>query len=63
MELDGLVSRETASGDKAILPIWHKIDHATLVQRSPMLAGRLAASTTDGIDELVVKILRVVRKQ
>jgi hypothetical protein len=58
-ELDGLVARETASGDKAILPIWHQLDHATLVQVSPMLADRLAATSDEGIPALAEKIVRV----
>lgn len=28
-ELDGLVARETATGEKAILPIWHELDRDT----------------------------------
>ncbi len=61
-ELDGLVARETASGEKAILPIWHGLDRDTLVRHSPPLADRLAGRSEEGIPALVRKILEVVRK-
>jgi hypothetical protein len=60
-ELAGLVAREVAGGEKRILPIWHDIDHATLVERSLTLADRVAGRSSEGIAELVRKILEVVR--
>lgn len=60
-ELAGLVAREVAGGTKRILPIWHDIDHSTLVERSPTLADRVAGRSREGIPELVRKILEVVR--
>ncbi len=60
-ELAGLVAREVAGGTKRILPIWHDIDHAMLVERSPTLADRVAGRSSEGIAELVRKILEVVR--
>lgn len=59
-ELDGLVARETASGEKAILPVWHGVDQQTVAEFSPPLADRLATSTEEGIDIVVVEILRVL---
>lgn len=61
-ELDGLVARETISGEKAILPVWYELDHKMLLQYSPMLAERLAARSEEGIGTVVEKILRVLRK-
>jgi TIR domain len=61
-ELDGLVARETASGEKAILPIWHELDRDTLLRYSPPLADRLAGRSEEGIASLVEKILRVLKK-
>lgn len=61
-ELDGLVAKETASGEKAILPIWHNLTFAEVAKYSPTLAGRLAGRSSDGIDSLVKQILRVVKK-
>jgi hypothetical protein len=59
-ELDGLVARETTSGEKAILPIWHELDHETLLGYSPTLADRVAGRSEDGIDSLVNMILKVL---
>jgi len=61
-ELDGLVARETASGEKAILPIWHDLDRETLLRYSPPLADRFAGRSEEGVPALVRKILEVVRK-
>ena len=59
-ELDGLVARETASGDKSILPIWHELERETLLRYSPSLADRVAGLSEDGVPELVKKILQVL---
>jgi hypothetical protein len=56
-ELDGLVAKEVQSGKNAILPIWHDIDKEALLQRSPMLADRVAGKSREGIQALVRKIL------
>lgn len=61
-ELDGLVARETASGEKAILPIWHKIDRDDILKYSPPLADRIAARSEEGIDAIVRKIMEVVSR-
>ena len=61
-ELDGLVARETSSGEKAILPIWHDLDMVTLLNYSPPLADRLAGRSEEGIPALVEKIQRILRK-
>ncbi len=55
-ELDGLVARETASGKKVILPIWHKLTKTQVAKYSPTLADRLAANSNNGIRSLVTKI-------
>lgn len=61
-ELDGLVARETASGKKALLPVWHDLDKHTLLRYSPVLADRLAADTRNGLDAVVAQIERVLAK-
>jgi hypothetical protein len=61
-ELDGLVARESASGEKSILPVWYELDGKTLLQYSPTLAERLAVRWEDGLSVVVEKILRVLRK-
>jgi hypothetical protein len=54
-ELDGLVSKEV-SGIKVILPVWHNIDFEGVRARSPMLAGRLAARSSDGMERVVSEL-------
>ena len=61
-ELDGLVARETASGEKAILPIWHKIDRGGVAAHSPTLADRLAAPSSGGVTAVAAEILAVLAK-
>jgi TIR domain len=55
-ELDGLVARENASGEKAILPVWHKLTKAQVAKFSPTLADRLAGNSKEGVAALVRKI-------
>jgi TIR domain len=58
-ELDGLFAKEI-SGDKTILPIWHELDRKDVLEKSPLLADRVAAKTSDGIDTVIEKILNVL---
>jgi len=51
-ELDGLASKEVA-GTKVILPVWHNVDFAEVQRQAPMLSGRLAAKSSDGVDKVV----------
>ena len=60
-ELEGLMARETASGDKAILPIWHELSKDELLRVAPTLADRLACRSSEGIDAIVKQILEVVK--
>lgn len=48
MELDGLLQKEL-SDKKVILPVWHGLTAEEVQQRSPILAGRLAISSSEGI--------------
>jgi hypothetical protein len=59
-ELDGLVARETATGHKSIIPVWHGMDEKMLLEFSPMLAGRLATDSRKGVNTMVDEILRVL---
>lgn len=51
-ELDGLTSMETA-GVKVILPVWHNIGFEEVRRHSPILAGRVAAKSTSGFENVV----------
>jgi hypothetical protein len=58
-ELEGLCAREVngAPGVKVILPVWHNVTKEEVIAYSPMLAGRLAANSSTGL-EIVVAQLR-----
>ncbi|MBR0881440.1 hypothetical protein ABIF65_006254 [Bradyrhizobium japonicum] len=58
-ELDGLVAKES-DGTKVILPIWHQLSREDVQKHSPILAGRLAARTSEGIRAVASKIIKVV---
>ena len=59
-ELDGLVARETADGQKVILPVWHRVTFADVLAYSPILASRLAVSTSDGLPAVVAAVERAM---
>lgn len=58
-ELDGLFAKEIG-GEKTILPVWHQIEREDVLKQSPLLADRVAAKTSEGLDKVVEKILAVV---
>lgn len=60
-ELGGLFAREM-HGRKVILPVWHNVTHADVIQFSPILADRLGAPTTDGVGVVANKIFEAVRR-
>jgi hypothetical protein len=63
-ELDGLVTREVAGGGQVILPIWHKVGQAEVMDYSPSLAGTLARSTGSvSIEDLAAEIAEVTRRE
>lgn len=60
-ELDGLFNRQTAERTNVILPIWHGVTQAEVLAYSPMLAGRLAATSSEGANNIADEILEIVR--
>lgn len=58
-ELDGLVALETAE-EKIILPIWKDVSEEDVKLFSPILAGRLAVSASEGVDHVVKLIDQAV---
>jgi hypothetical protein len=62
-ELDGLAAREMSSKRKLILPVWHKIDHATIASFSPTLAGKFGISAAVGISRVAGKIARSIKEE
>lgn len=61
-ELQALASREMASGEKIILPVWHGVDRDFLLERMPMLADRLGVNTQHGIDAVADALIEVFEK-
>lgn len=51
-ELDGLASKEIAR-TKVILPVWHDISFEEVQRYAPILSGRIAAKSSDGLDTVV----------
>lgn len=58
-ELDGLAVREVDE-TKVVLPVWNNITAAQLRARSPMLADRIAALSSDGLDHVVDDLARAI---
>ena len=46
---------------KVILPIWHGVTKNDVLKFSPILAGRLAASTNKGLDFVVREIIKAIK--
>ena len=61
-ELDGLVALETGnSGEKRILPIWHKVSKDEVTDYSPTLADRVALNTSmESIDGIASKLMKLI---
>lgn len=60
-EMNGFVARQT-SGQKVILPIWHRITKSEILEQAPPLADIVSLnSSTQSIDEIVNAILERVK--
>ena len=60
-EMNGLVARQV-SGQRVILPIWHRITREEILEQAPPLADTLALnSSTQSIDEIVAGIVGAVK--
>lgn len=62
-ELDGLVEKEINGKEKVILPIWHNIKYKDIFKYSPSLAGKKAAESKNGLENVVKEIINVVHPQ
>ena len=60
-ELDGLAARETSSGTKVLLPVWHQVGHAEVAAHSPLLASKRAARISDGLEQVADEVAGVLR--
>ena len=59
-ELNGLFAIETAGGGKKIIPIWHEITKAEIIEYSPILADRVAVTTNIGLDAVLERVLDTI---
>lgn len=61
-ELDGLVAKQRASGEKVLLPIWHRITKDDVLTNSPTLADLKALNTgVMTLNEIADEIAKVAR--
>jgi hypothetical protein len=62
-ELDGLVTRDIASGGgQIILPIWHRVTKDEVMGYSPSLADKVALRSSDStVQEMAAEIAGVIR--
>lgn len=62
-ELDGLVTMQN-SGKQVLLPVWHQISKAEIVEHSPSLADRYALRTADvSPEDIAGEIADVILQQ
>lgn len=62
-ELAGLAAREIDSGAKVILPVWHGVDRHFVVQHSPVLADRIGAPMSSGIEAVADELALALQKR
>jgi hypothetical protein len=60
-ELDGLVAREDGR-EKVVLPVWHNVTAADIVKFSPLLADKVAVSTSRGLSHVAESIFEAVSR-
>lgn len=61
LELESLLKMEKPP-DKVILPVWHGLTTAEIEEFSPTLAAKIAVETKAGLDQVVVALLRAIRR-
>jgi predicted nucleotide-binding protein len=59
-ELAALVAKETGAGAPVLLPVWHNITAQEVLDKSPILADRLAVSTNNGIEEVAKRLAEAI---
>lgn len=56
-EYDSVFTRELVEKQKVILPVWYNISVEDVYKYSPILADRVGAQWTDGVEEVARKLL------
>lgn len=59
-ELNALIAREIIGKNK-ILPVWHDLSYEDMVELAPTLADPHAVKTSEGIEQVVNRIIKVVK--
>lgn len=60
-ELDGLAARQTATGEKIVLPLWHHVSKDDVIRYSPPLADTVALRTADmTLDEIAEQLADMI---
>lgn len=59
-ELDALMGRES-NGVKIILPVWHNVNAEYVSKFSPLLADRLASSSSKGLNQVVADLMAAIK--
>ena len=62
-ELNGLVARETEEDRHLILPVWHNVDRAKVLEFSPPLADLRATLSVSGMSTVVDHLLKKLRPE
>jgi hypothetical protein len=60
-ELGALFAQEN-EGANRIIPLWHQIEHAEVLEHAPLLADRMAARSDEGLQSIVDQILQLLAK-
>ncbi|MCM4157267.1 toll/interleukin-1 receptor domain-containing protein [Gramella sp. AN32] len=62
-ELNGLNLREMVENKNLILPIWHRVNVEEVAKFSPPLADKLAGSSLNGINSLVIDLIKKIKPE
>lgn len=60
VEYDSIFTRELVERRKVILPIWHNVTTADVYKYSPILADRVAAQWSDGVEEVARRLFGAI---
>lgn len=58
-ELNGLMAKEV-TGEKVILPVWHRVTYSDVLRYSPILADKKAADSAKGIAAIADDIAKAI---
>lgn len=59
-EYDSIFTRELVEKQRVILPVWHQVTPEDVYAYSPILADRVGAQWSDGVEEAARKLLRAI---